>query len=120
MKFSIWLILLGINVAVLPALAAPSVNAPRRPAVADTAKTDSQQMSRDLQNLPWKSFRSVVEAVPKLSAAVNAYGPAGWNFVKANYTRYNWTKQINKLDAEQKKQLAELIRKAKTNPEGKL
>lgn len=115
MKFSIWLILLGINVAVLPALAASTVNTPRRP-VADTAKTDSQQMSRDLQSLPWKSFRSVVEAVPKLSAAVNAYGPAGWNFVKANYTRYNWTKQINKLDAAQKTQLAELIRKAKTNP----
>ena len=119
MKFPFWLIVLGVNVVALPASAASAANTARRPAVADTARTDSQQMSRDLRSLPWKSFRSVVEAVPKLSAAVNAYGPAGWNFVKANYTRYNWTKQINKLDASQKKQLAELIRKAKTSPEGK-
>lgn len=119
MKFLFLLILpilLGLNVVALPALAASTANTARRPAVAETAKTDSQQMSRDLQSLPWQSFRKVVEAVPKLSAGVNAYGPAGWEFVKANYTRYNWTKQINKLDASQKTQLADLIRKARTGP----
>jgi hypothetical protein len=75
---------------------------------------DSRQMEKDLQRLPWPRFRAIVEAVPKLRAGVEAYGPAGWQIVQANYTRYHWQKNIDKLDEAQRKQLAELIRAAKT------
>ena len=77
---------------------------------------DSQQMSDALRKLPWASFRSIIEAVPKLSAGVDAYGPAGWEFVRENYKAYNWKKKIDKLDDGQKQQLAELIRKAQASP----
>jgi hypothetical protein len=70
-------------------------------------------MEKELQRLPWKQFKSVIESIPKLKADVDAYGPAGWQFVKANYAKYRWRKNIDKLDATQKKQLAELIRRAK-------
>lgn len=77
---------------------------------------DSQQMSRDLQSLPWKPFKAIIQSIPKLAADVDAYGPLGWQFVRENYTTYNWKKKIDKLDAEQKKQLADLIRKAHPAP----
>lgn len=53
-------------------------------APASNAEVDSAKMENDLQRLPWKQFRSVVESVPKLTAGIDAYGPAGWQFVQAN------------------------------------
>lgn len=48
--------------------------------------------------------------MPKLKSAVDAYGPAGWQFVQANYRNYGWKRNIDHLDAGQKKQLADKIR----------
>ena len=76
---------------------------------------DSKQMEKDLQHLPWKHFRSVVESVPKLKSGIDAYGTIGWKFVQANYTTYPWKKNIEKLDSPQKIRLAELIQSAKGN-----
>jgi hypothetical protein len=78
-----------------------------------TPVPDSKQMEKDLQRLPWPQFKAIVEAVPKLRTGVDAYGPAGWQLVQANYTRYHWQRNIDKLDAAQKQQLAGLIRAAK-------
>ena len=75
---------------------------------------DSSQMEKGLQHLNWKQFRSVIEAVPKLKADVDAYGPLGWQYVQANYTAYGWKKSIDRLDDNQKHQLAELIQIAKS------
>jgi hypothetical protein len=77
------------------------------------AEPDSAQMEHDLQHLNWDQFRSVIEAVPKMKADVDAYGPLGWQYVKGNYMTYHWKKNIDKLDGEQKKRLAELIRMAR-------
>lgn len=85
-------------------------------AAASSNVPDSQQMSDALRTLPWVSFRSIIEAVPKLSSGVEAYGPAGWEFVRENYKAFNWKKKIDKLDSAQKQQLAELIRKAQGTP----
>jgi hypothetical protein len=74
---------------------------------------DSGQLEKDLQGLPWKKFRSVVEAIPKLKADIEAYGPIGWQYVQANYATYKWKKNIDKLDDDQKRHLADLIRSAK-------
>jgi hypothetical protein len=74
---------------------------------------DTAQMERDLQRLDWKQFRSIVEKIPKLKAGVDAYGPAGWDFVRANYRYYGWKKNIDRLDATQKNDLAKLIAQAK-------
>jgi hypothetical protein len=90
-------------------------------AVAETAiaapttdeETDARKMEKDLQQLPWKRFRSVVEAVPKMKASIEAFGPIGWQFVQTNYTTYGWKRNIDKLDDAQKKRLAELIQTAK-------
>ena len=79
-----------------------------------SSEIDSAAMERELQRLPWTQFRSVVEAVPKLKESIDAYGPAGWQFVQANYRNYGWKKNIDRLDEGQKKQLAELIRRAKS------
>jgi len=70
-------------------------------------------MEKDLQRLPWKQFRSVVEAVPRMKASIEAFGPIGWQFVQANYATYGWKRNIDKLDDAQKKHLAELIHVAK-------
>jgi hypothetical protein len=86
------------------------------PAADSVEATESKQMEKDLQRLPWPQFRAVVEAVPKLRAGVEAYGTAGWQLVQANYKHYPWHKNIDKLDAAQKQQLAELIREAKAAP----
>ncbi|OHC64576.1 MAG: hypothetical protein A2045_06440 [Rhodocyclales bacterium GWA2_65_20] len=75
--------------------------------------TNSSQMEKDLQRLPWTQFRSVIESVPKLKADVEAYGPMGWQYVRKTYTTHGWKKNIDKLDDSQKKRLAELIRTAK-------
>jgi len=82
-------------------------------APAPAASPDSKQLERELQSLNWEQFRFVVESVPKLRAEVDAYGRLGWEYVKANYTRYRWKKNIDKLDHVQKRQLAALIQKAK-------
>lgn len=74
---------------------------------------DSQHLERELQSLNWEQFRYVVESVPKLRADVDAYGRLGWQYVQANYSRYHWKKNIDKLDVSQKRQLAALIEKAK-------
>jgi len=74
---------------------------------------DSRQMEQDLQRLPWKKFRFVIESVPKMKTDVEAYGPAGWQYVQSRYTTYGWKKNIDKLDATQKKHLAKLIKVAK-------
>ena len=74
---------------------------------------DSQQIEKDLQSLDWPQFRAVVEAVPKLKADVDAYGPLGWKYVEARYKTYPWKKSVDKLDDDQKRHLADLIRGAK-------
>jgi hypothetical protein len=74
---------------------------------------DSLQMEKDLQRLPWKQFRQVVESVPKLKADVEAYGPVGWTYVQQNYRTHGWKKNIDKLNEAQRKQLADLILLAK-------
>ena len=75
---------------------------------------DSKRLETDLQQLSWKQFRSVVEAVPKLKADVDAYGEFGWQYVQMNYKTYKWKKNIDKLDDGQKHQLARLIRNVQT------
>ena len=74
---------------------------------------ESRQMESDLQHLPWAQFRSIVQAIPKLKANIDAFGPSGWQFVQANYTRYPWKKSIDKLDDVQKIRLLEMIQTAK-------
>lgn len=105
--------LVGLGGAVTPAHAERGKEgAAATQAASRSTETDSQRMEKELQRLPWKQFKSVIESIPKLKADVDAYGPAGWQFVKANYAKYRWRKNIDKLDATQKKQLAELIRRA--------
>lgn len=74
---------------------------------------DSRQMEKDLQRLPWKQFRQVIESVPKLKADVEAYGPIGWTYVQQNYQTHGWKKNIDKLNEAQQKQLAGLIQLAR-------
>ena len=95
----------------LGASAVSSVGAEVRPPAAVRANPvpDSKKMQNDLQQMSWPRFRSVIEAVPKLRAGVDAFGPAGWQFVKDNYRHYPWKKSIDRLDPEQKRQLAKLI-----------
>lgn len=73
------------------------------------ASADNEQLEKDLQSLNWDQFKAVVEAIPKLKADVDAYGPLGWQYVQANYRNYPWRKSIRKLHEPQKKRLAELI-----------
>jgi hypothetical protein len=74
---------------------------------------DGLQMEMELQHLPWKQFRQVVESVPKLKADVEAYGPIGWTYVQQNYKTYGWKKNIDKLNEVQRKQLEDLIQQAR-------
>ena len=78
--------------------------------LASGRELSGRQMEEDLQHMNWVQFRSVVEAVPKFKADIDAYGPTAWQYVQANYTTYHWRKIIKRLDETQKKQLAELIR----------
>jgi hypothetical protein len=89
-----------------------SVSASEASAVAIGNAPDSKQLETDLQQLTWKQFKSVVEAVPKLKADVDAYGEFGWQYVQMNYKTYKWKRNIDKLDDEQKHQLTRLIRSA--------
>lgn len=85
-----------------------------RPVSVDAAgSADNEQLEKALQSLPWEQFRSVVEAIPKLKADVDAYGPLGWQYVQANYRTYPWRKNIRKLHEPQKKRLGELIDQAR-------
>jgi hypothetical protein len=74
---------------------------------------DSRQMEQDLQRLPWKQFRQVIESVPKLKDDVEAYGPIGWTYVQQNYQTHGWKKNIDKLNEAQQKQLSGLIQLAR-------
>lgn len=98
-----------------PAFAAnPPTPAPTKVvAPATKGQPDSRKMQKDLQQLNWKQFRSVLVAIPKLKAEVDAYGPFGWQYVRENYSTFGWKKSIDKLDETQKKRLAELIQNAK-------
>lgn len=109
--FLLWLAALA-GAPVFAASAASAIHSPTATPV-QYAEADSASMEKDLQRLPWKQFRSVVESEPKLKAGIDAYGPAGWQFVQANYRSYGWKKNIDKLDERQKKQLAEKIQRAK-------
>lgn len=80
---------------------------------ASTNVPDSKSLEKSLQSLSWPQFKSVVEAVPKLKADVDAYGEFGWQYVQMNYQTYRWKKSIDKLSGEQKQQLAALIRSAR-------
>ena len=113
MKISTLFLLLFLSALALPTLAQSSADSANVQSVAGSDNVDSRQMSTDLPHLPWKPFKAIIEAVPKLASDVNAYGPLGWQFVKENYKTYDWKKKIDKLDAVQKKQLAELIKNAK-------
>ena len=103
-------------------LAALYVAAPRaapRPGVPAAAgekhaAADSATLEKALQELSWRQFRSVVESVPQLKSAVDAYGAAGWQFVQANYRQYGWRRNIDKLNIEQKRELAARIERARS------
>ncbi len=83
-----------------------------KPVAARAPLPASQQLEKELQQLPWKQFRSVIESIPKMKAEVEAYGPIGLQYVEARYKTYSWKKSIDKLDDSQKRQLADLIRQA--------
>lgn len=74
---------------------------------------DIERLEKALQGLTWAQFKAVVEAIPKLKADVDAYGPLGWQYVQTNYRTYPWRKNLRKLQDDQKKRLAELIDEAK-------
>ncbi len=121
MKSTLILILIGLAISSNPGFSkTPGEDATVQSATDTTTAVlevdgvpDSKTMERDLQRLNWKQFRSIVEAVPKLKADIEAYGPIGWKIVRTNYTNYGWKKNIDKLDDEQKQLLAELIQNAK-------
>ncbi|HEX8988134.1 MAG TPA: hypothetical protein VF816_09235 [Rhodocyclaceae bacterium] len=75
-------------------------------------RTDSHRLEARLQALDWAQFRSVIESIPKLKADVDAYGPAGWEYVKSRYKTYAWRKNIDRLDADEKRRLADLLDRA--------
>jgi|GEM_PF-2493908 len=73
---------------------------------------DSLKLEKELQSLSWPHFRAVVESIPGLRAEVDRHGQLGWQYVRVNYQKYPWKKNIDKLDSGQKQELAALIRKA--------
>jgi hypothetical protein len=74
---------------------------------------DSLKLEKELQSLSWPGFRSVVEAIPKLKAEVDRHGQFGWQYVRANYRIHPWKKNIDRLEPDQRRQLAALVQKAK-------
>lgn len=76
----------------------------------------SIELEQRLQRLNWEQFKRVVEAVPKLKASVDAYGPLGWEYVRANYATYRWRKNIERLSSSERHRLAELIDRARALP----
>ena len=108
----IFALLLGLWMTpVLPALSGPVAPAQKASVAQNRALVvpDSKQLEKELQALPWPQFRKVIESIPKLKADVEAYGSAGWQFVKAKYSTHAWKKNIDRLDDEEKRQLARLI-----------
>ncbi|MBS1191421.1 MAG: hypothetical protein H6R10_3213 [Rhodocyclaceae bacterium] len=85
-------------------------------AAAAAGSIDNEQLEKALQALSWGQFKSVVSAIPKLKADVDAYGPLGWQYVQANYRTYQWRKNIRKLHEPEKRRLAELIQEAREGP----
>lgn len=81
--------------------------------IAVSTVPDSAKLEKDLQSLSWPQFSAVIRAVPQLKAGVDAYGAFGWQYVQAGYKTYRWRKSIDKLDAVQRRQLADLIAQAK-------
>ena len=110
MKRLCLLFLAALCVSATPA--APTTGVPVQ-AGAKAAAADSVTLEKELQGLSWRQFRSVVESVPQLKSAADAYGPAGWQFVQANYRNYGWRRNIDKLNAEQKHELAARIERAR-------
>ncbi len=76
----------------------------------------SIELEQRLQRLNWEQFKRVVEAVPKLKASVDAYGPLGWEYVRANYATYRWRKNIERLNSSERHRLAELIDRVRAKP----
>lgn len=74
---------------------------------------NSLTLEKELQSLSWPNFRTVVEGIPKLRAEVDRHGQFGWQYVRANYRTYPWKKNIDRLDPEQRRQLAVLIHKSR-------
>ena len=111
MKRPCLLLLVALGVGATPA--APRAGVPV-PAVEKRAPIDSVTLEKELQGLSWRQFRSVVESVPQLKSAVDAYGPAGWQFVQANYRQYGWRRNIDKLSEAQKRELAARIERARS------
>jgi len=101
-----------------PGFALAAEGAPAAVTVA-TSAFDSKAMEKELQRLTWPQFKSVVEAIPKLKADIEAYGEAGWKLVRTNYMIYGWKRNIDRLDEDQKKELAALIAKAKSGHQRK-
>lgn len=103
--------------AAAAAHAEAGVTDPAQPAAAKAAPArrvpDSVELEQQLQALDWGTFRSVIEAVPKLRQSVDAYGQFGWEYVRLNYQRYPWRKPIDRLDDTQKIALGELIEQAR-------
>ena len=93
--------------------AAPRAGVPAQ-AMEKQAAADSVRLEQELQRLSWRQFRSVVESVPQLKSAVDAYGPAGWQFVQANYRNYGWRRNIDKLNPDQRRELAARIERARS------
>jgi hypothetical protein len=83
------------------------------PAFLASPAAESADLERRLQRLSWAQFKRVIFAIPKLKASVDAYGPLGWEYVRANYATYPWKKNIARLDASERHQLAELIERAR-------
>ena len=96
----------------LTGLAAPLA----KPAISSKSPVPSSEtLERELQGLSWPQFSFVVKSVPKLKTKVDAYGSAGWKYVQGRYRTYGWKKSIDKMEPGEKKQLSDLIRKAKNN-----
>lgn len=76
-------------------------------------RLQSGRLSHELQSLDWQQFRSVIEAIPKLRADVDAYGPAGWAFVQGQYKTHDWSRNIDRMDDAEREKLAALIDNAR-------
>jgi hypothetical protein len=99
---------------VLGALVLAGAAAEPLPAAAAKAPAPSSiALEKELQRLEWEQFRTVVSAIPKLKADVDAYGPLGWRYVQQRYRTHAWRKSLDKLDEARKRELAELIRAVK-------
>ena len=100
----------------LTGFAAPLAKPAAKPSTSTKAAVPSSEtLEKELQGLSWPQFSFVVKSVPKLKTKVDAYGSAGWKYVQGRYRTYGWKKSIDKMEPGEKKQLSDLIRKAKNN-----